>query len=255
REPRRLATASEVERRMAGERPRDAAPSAELGWGALAGAFVLGGAFVALPVVAYAANAPDFERYLGACGTLPAPADPHRVLVALGPQTRPVQVTEILDPLCPACRGFEQRFSGLDAAEQVSRRALLFPLDSECNWMVDRAIHPGACAISEAVLCAEGDADEVLAWAFAEQEAIREAAARDPGAAARMARERFPALRSCIGSPTVRARLNRALRWAVANQLPVLTPQVYVGETRICDADTDLGLDWALTRLVERSAR
>ena len=241
--------------RPAGQRPVDDAPTGEVGWGMLAGAFALGVAFVAAPVIAYAANAPDFERYLGACGTLASPGDPHRVLVALGPQTRAVQVTEIVDPLCPACRGFEQRFTGLDVAQQVSRRALLFPLDSECNWMVDRAIHPGACAISEAVLCAEGDAEEVLAWAFAEQEAIREAASRDPGAAARMASERFPALRSCIGSATVRARLNRALRWAVANQLPVLTPQVYVGETRVCDADTDLGLDWALTRLVERSAR
>lgn len=261
---RRLATASEMDRRLGREprAPRSDARASSVPTDALSptpywvlgAAFVLGFLFVALPVAAYAANAPDFDRYLGACGALPAPADPHHVLVPLGPQTREVQVVEVLDPLCPACRGFERRFSDLDAASQVSRRALLFPLDSECNWMVDRPIHAGACAVSEAVLCAEGDAGEVLAWAFDHQEEIRRASESDRGAAARMARDRFPALASCIGSPEARARLNRALRWAVANQLPVLTPQLYVGDTRVCDADTDLGLDWALTRLLERRA-
>jgi hypothetical protein len=173
--------------------------------------------------------------------------------VPLGPQTETTQVIEVLDPLCPACRGFERRFTGLDAASRVSRKVLLFPLDSSCNWMVDRAIHPGACVVSEAVLCAEGDADEVIEWAFEHQEEIRAATERDPSAAERMVRERFASLGSCIGSARVRARLNLALRWAVANQLPVLTPQVYVGNTRICDADTDLGLDWTLARLLERA--
>jgi hypothetical protein len=163
-------------------------------------------------------------------------------------------VIEVLDPLCPACRGFERRFSGLPAAERVNRRALLFPLDDACNWMVDSAIHPGACAISEAMLCAGDDAERVLDWSFEHQEEIRTATERDAGAAARMAGEQFPHLRSCIGSAEVRNRLNRALRWAVSNQLPVLTPQVYVGATRVCDADTDLGLDWTLTRLLDRGA-
>lgn len=258
---RRLATASEMDRRIgvAPVEPRRRAPEprdmddAPVGWGVLGGAVALGIAFVILPVVAYAAGAPSFDSYLGACGTLPAAGTADAAMVALGPQTREVQVIEVLDPLCPACRGFERRFAGLDAASQVSRRALLFPLDDTCNWMVDRAIHPGACAISEAILCADGDAAEVLDWAFENQEAIRTATEHDPGAAASMAGARFPALRSCIGSTRVRARLNLALRWAVNNELPVLTPQVYVGETRVCDADTDLGLDWTVARLLERA--
>ena len=232
---RKLATASEMEERVRVERPR-AIPVAD----------------PAAPVVAYAGGAPEFDRYLGACGTLAQPADPQHVLVALGEQTQGTQVVEILDPLCPACRGFEDRFSSMPAAGQVSRRALLFPLDSECNWMVDRPIHAGACVVSEAVLCADENAEEVLDWAFENQDEIREATEADPGAAARMVNARFPALRSCVGSPEARARLNRGLRWAVANQLPVLTPQVYVGGTRVCDADTDLGLDWTLDRLLDR---
>jgi hypothetical protein len=129
---------------------------------------------------------------------------------------------------------------------------LLFPLDSTCNWMVDRPIHPGACAISEAILCAEGRAHEVLEWAFEEQEAITAAERGSEGAAARMAGQRFPEIASCIGRPGVRAKLNASLRWAVQNQLLVLTPQVYVGDMRVCDADTDLGLDYALSRMADR---
>ncbi len=286
----RLATASEMDRRLrAGNAPgsnrrrrdEEAAPAdAPTGFGALALAFVVGLVFVIVPVGAYAAQAPDFERFVGACGTLAHPEDEGHVLVPLGSQTREVTMLEVLDPLCPSCRGFERRFSVHPAAEQVSRRVLLFPLDAECNRMLTTSLHPGACAISEAVLCAEGsgaerrspsgrtgeregdtpsqasgvDADEVLAWAFDHQEEIREAETASAGTARRMAAERFPSLRSCIGSATVQAELNRSLRWAVANQLPVLTPQVYVNETRICDEDTDLGLDYVLTRLTTRAA-
>lgn len=258
--PRRLATASEMDRKLRGGQPinrrvRPEAAREPVGFGVLVGAFALGFVFVLAPVGAYAAQAPDFSRFVGACGTLPHPEDPSHVLVGLGDQSRPVTMLEVLDPLCPSCRGFERRFSQHPAAAQVSRRVLLFPLDNSCNWMVDRALHPGACAVSEAVLCAEEDADEVLAWAFDNQEAIRTAAENDPDAAENMVRERFPSLRDCIGSPRVEAELNRSLRWAVSNQLPVLTPQVYVDETRICDEDTDLGLDYVLTRLTERSSR
>jgi len=252
----RLATASEMDRRLrAGNvNRRKTAPSgpAQTSWGALALAFVVGLAFVLIPVGAYAANAPNFDHFVGACGTLAHPEDAGHVLVPLGPQTREATMIEVLDPLCPSCRGFERRFSAHPAAEQMSRKILLFPLDGTCNWMVDGAVHPGACVISEAVLCAEGDADEVLAWAFEHQEEIRTETTADAGAAARMVNARFPSLRSCLGSARVQAQLNRSLRWAVANQLPVLTPQVYVNNTRICDEDTDLGVDYVLTRLLSR---
>lgn len=230
----------------------DAPGPPSLSYGALGAAFGAGVLFVVAPVAAYAAAAPDFSRFVGGCGTLPDPSDASEVLIPIGPQTRTVPVIEVLDPLCPACKGFEARFDASSVAADASRRVLLFPLDDRCNWMIDRAIHPGACAVSEAVLCADRDAEEVIEWAFANQAAITEAARADPDAAARMARERFPSLADCIGSPTVQARLNQSLRWAVQNQLPVLTPQVYVGDLRLCDADTDLGMDYALSRLAAR---
>ncbi len=219
--------------------------------GALAVAFVIGCAFVGVSVVAYAAAAPDFERFAGSCGKLENGKDPQGVLIALGSQTNAVRMLEVLDPLCPACRAFERRFSALEASEAASRKALLFPLDNECNWMVDSAVHPGACAVSEAMLCAEGDADKVLEWAFSEQEDIVAAERAEKGSARKLAITRFPMLSDCVGSSKAKARLNRSLRFAVDNHLPVLTPQLYVNGVRLCDADTDLGLDYMLSRLLE----
>jgi protein-disulfide isomerase len=222
--------------------------------GALGVAFVVGCVFVGSSLVAYAAATPNFDKYVGACGKLAKPEDPQKVLMAIGPQTGSVEVLEVLDPLCPACRGFERRFAKLDKAQLSKRRVLLFPLDNDCNWMVDAALHPGACAISEAMLCAGDSAAEVLAWAFEEQESIVAAEREKPGSARKLAAARFPAVAGCVGSSKAKARLNRALRWAVDNQLPVLTPQLYVNGSRLCDADTDLGLDYMLSRLIDQAA-
>jgi uncharacterized membrane protein len=217
-------------------------------------AFGAGTLFVLTSVTAYAAMAPSFERYAGTCGKLDTLADPAKVLVPVGPQQSKIEVIEVLDPLCAACRGFERRFDKLSVAEHTSRRVLLFPLDDTCNWMVDSAVHPGACAISEAVLCAGNDAEKVLAWAFDEQERIVAAERGERGAAQKLAVAKFPALSGCIGTSKARARLNRSLRFAVDHHLPVLTPQLYVNGTRLCDADTDLGLDYMLSKLVERAS-
>lgn len=258
----KLASASEMDRkihaRKLARRGLDQPVEAPLSWAVVALAALLGVAFVTLPMMAYAAGAPDFDRFVGACGTLADREGADEVLVSIGPQSRDVEMIEVLDPLCPSCRGFEARFGAHRAADEVSRRALLFPLDSECNWMVSEAVHPGACVLSEAILCADDDAEEVLAWAFEHQDELRatheDGASAEEAAAAitRAVRARFPALSDCIGTPRVRARLNRALRFAVQNELPVLTPQVYVGGTRLCDEDTDLGLDYVLSRLLDR---
>jgi uncharacterized membrane protein len=221
-------------------------------WGALLLIFGVGVAFVGVPVTTYALSAPDFEHYVGQCGKL-AVADAGAALVPLGPQDRPLSMIEVLDPLCPSCRGFEARFARMDARLELSRRALLFPLDNSCNWMVGEAIHPGACSMSEAVLCAGDHADDVLAWSYQNQEAIIEATRRDPKAAARMVTEKFPDLARCVGAASTRARLNVALRFAVKNHLQVLTPQVFVNGLRLCDEDTDLGLDFALPRMIARA--
>jgi hypothetical protein len=103
------------------------------------------------------------------------------------------------------------------------------------------------------MFCAGDRAEQVLGWAFENQEAIMQATRADAKAAQRMASAQFPDLARCIGSAAARNKLNLALRFAVKNRLQVLTPQVFVQGLRLCDEDTDLGLDYALPRLVERA--
>jgi uncharacterized membrane protein len=222
-----------------------------VGWGYLGGAFALGVVLVAVPAAAYVGLAPDHSVFVGACGDLVEEKDAYGVMVPFDRNPGGVQAIEVLDPLCPACRAFESRLEASGLGPELDRSAILFPLDSECNWMVDDRKHPGACAVSEAVLCADKRAGEVVEWAFAEQEAITAAAATSGDGARELARERFPDLARCIGSATVKAKLNKSLRWAVRNQLPVLTPQVYVAGVKLCDEDIDLGMEFALSRMIE----
>jgi uncharacterized membrane protein len=203
------------------------------------------------PIALWAMLSPAHGEYIGTCGSLVDASDRYDVLIPISGQGTPA--VEVLDPLCPSCRGFEERLSASGQGEQLARQLLLFPLDSTCNWMVTTSLHPGACTVSEAMLCADGRASEVLAWAFAHQEEIRTATAADPEAAGRMVLAAFPDLEGCLGGAPVKSRLNQSLRWAVKNQLPVLTPQLFVNGQRVCDADTDLGLDYTLAHMLTPS--
>jgi uncharacterized membrane protein len=208
--------------------------------------------FVLAMILLYLVAVPDHSGYVGECGELAKLDDPKDVLVPIGHHRGGVKAVEVFDPLCPACRGFESRLDASGLAAKLDRRALLFPLDDQCNWMITSAIHPGACTVSEAILCAEDDRQAVIDWAFEHQEEIRAASAEDPKAAKAMVKEAFPRIARCVGSPGARQRLNQSLRWAVDNKLPVLTPQLYVEGAKLCDEDTDLGLDFALSRLIAR---
>jgi hypothetical protein len=154
-----------------------------------------------------------------------------------------------MDPLCPACKAFSERLAASGLGDRLDRELVLFPLDKECNWMVSESLHPGACAVSEAVLCGGVQAGQVLQWAFDHQEELR-AMGRDPERVYARVRQQFPQLADCLGKPAVRSRLNRSLRWAVANSLPVVTPQLFVRGVKVCDEDTDLGLDYVLSRML-----
>ncbi|KIG14974.1 Vitamin K epoxide reductase [Enhygromyxa salina] len=218
------------------------------------------GAFVAIPAGLYLLLAPDFSSYLGSCGALREQEDPYGVMIELsdtGSAVDRVDAIEIFDPLCAACRGFERRLDASEVESKLHRKAVLFPLDSTCNWMVSRSLHPGACTVSKAILCAKPNKlspTSVIDWAFAEQEKILEASKADPDAAARMVTAQFPTLAACLGSAEVESQLNKSLRFAVRNSIPVLTPQLYVAGVKVCDEDTDLGLDWALARMLELEA-
>ena len=224
--------------------------------GRLAAAFGIGVGFVIVPVALYLALAPDNSKFIGTCDTLPKPDDAYGVMVKITNDRVAADAApaiEVLDPLCPACKAFEERLEKSGAADRLDRKAILFPLDNTCNWMVTEATHPGACVVSEAVLCAGAKAPDVIAWAFEVQDRIREETAKDPAAAARIVKERFPELASCVGSPEAHSKLNKSLRWSVANNVRVLTPQLFVRGAKLCDEDVDLGLEYALPRLIDRA--
>jgi hypothetical protein len=99
------------------------------------------------------------------------------------------------------------------------------------------------------VLCGGARADQVLEWAFEHQAELRELG-KEPDRVYARIRQQFPQLADCLDRPAVKSRLNRSLRWAVANSLPVATPQLFVRGQKVCDEDTDLGLEYVLSRML-----
>src|SRR5581483_2564543 len=145
--------------------------------------FAEGVAFVAVLTVTYLMFAPatDPKTAFTGCGALVNADDPAGVMIPLSNDGEPA--IEVLDPLCPSCKAFDVRLNASRLRHKLALKAVLFPLDNSCNWMVTESLHPGACAVSEALLCAAGTgpgakdedaAHEVLRWAFKNQEELRE---------------------------------------------------------------------------------
>lgn len=221
--------------------------------------FAEGVAFVVVLTLGFLAATPGgaAPNKAQGCGTLVQGDDPSGVMLELASKGK-TRAIEVLDPLCPACKAFDERLRASDLDDDLDLSGVLFPLDPACNWMVTEALHPGACAVSEAILCANGLGNEkngaaarkVLAWAFARQDALRELAAKDEGALRSKLEKEFPAVKGCLGGYAVKNKLTKSLRWAVANAVPVLTPQLFVKDRRLCDEDTDLGLEYTLRKAI-----
>lgn len=235
------------------------------GEGRFAPAFIEGVGLVAALTLAYVVSAPkpDPRTSMLGCGSLVRAEDTAGVMIPLSPSTGGAPSIEVLDPLCTSCKAFDARLAASSLGERLDLKGVLFPLDSTCNWMVTEAIHPGACAVSEAVLCAAGvgtgpkdaaAAGAVLRWAFAHQSDLRALGAKDEAALRAQIEREFPGVQGCLGSAIVKTKLTKSLRWAVANAIPVLTPQLFVGGVRMCDEDTDLGLEYTLTRMLSPEA-
>ena len=212
--------------------------------------FLEGCALVLLPVMLYMVQKPPYPDALSRKSGLRHPEDRYGVMLkAKGTGSMPA--VEVLDPLCPACKAFSQRLAASDLRRELALHTVLFPLDKDCNWMVSQSLHPGSCAVSEAVLCAGEKSGAVLEWAFAHQPELLAAGGRSQGEVYARIKQEFPALAQCLAQPLVRTRLNRSLRWVVSNSLPVLTQQLFVRNRKIPDEDTDLGLDFVLARTLE----
>jgi len=197
---------------------------------------------------------PPIDPATVSCGQLTDTRDDAGVLLGIPPRGD-VPSIEVLDPLSPPSRDLERRLvaAGLDA--RLDRRLVLMPLVATCNWFVTESVHPGACTVSQAILCADagGTTRRVLDWAFEQRDAIVEASKADPTAAQRMIGERFPELAACIDTPAVKQRLNRGLRWVAARNLNTVVPQLYIAGTLLCpEANDEAALAGAVTALLSR---
>jgi hypothetical protein len=203
-----------------------------------------------IPAVVYAGVVPDERPYLASCGQLKIEASAKDDLVKL-PASHPVRPALFFeDPLCPTCKAFHARLKGEGVLDRLDTQLALFPLDSECNWMLDSALHPGACVVSKAVICGGDRALSVLEWAYDEQEYLSRAGKAGEGTLRAAIQQRWGApMIKCIDDPKTKLRLNKQLHFAVENSIPVSTPQVYLGKQRLCDEDTDIGLRYTLKQL------
>jgi uncharacterized membrane protein len=214
------------------------------------------GACVVLPAAVYVATLPDYSGRLEKCGKLPEPADTSKALLKLQTAHPRRAMTLFVDPLCPTCKALHQRLDSEGAVENLDLHIALMPLDSECNWMVDRTFHQGSCLLARALICSDAQAREALEWMYAQQEELTRLGKAGEGQLRAKLRERFGAdLATCLDARKTKVRLNNLLQYAVSNHVPVSTPQVYLGERRVCDEDTDLGLRYTLERLAPEVLR
>lgn len=206
--------------------------------------------FALLPAYVYLASLPNYRPLLASCGKLAVATENHNALLKI-PTTRPVQpVTLFEDPLCPTCKAFHERLVDEGVFERLDVTLVMFPLDSDCNWMIDRSLHPGACELSRAVLCGGNQTRAILEWAYENQEDLREVGKKDRAALEKRVADRFGKdIATCASSKQTIIKLNQHLHYASNNHIPVSTPQMFLGETRICDEDTDLGLKYTLAQL------
>ncbi len=226
------------------------APGA-FGWTVPLASFALLGASALAPALVYVALLPDYRPLLTKCGKLTTTSDPHHGLLKIrtAHPVRPVLLFE--DPLCPTCRAFHERLVDEGAFERLDVTMAMFPLDSECNWMLDRALHPGACVLAKAVICGGNDqARAVLEWAYDRQDELRELGKQGGGRLAAEVTARWGhEIGACVTGKQVDIQLNQELHFAASNHIPVSTPQMFLGDARLCDEDTDLGLKYTLAQL------
>ncbi|WP_437619769.1 vitamin K epoxide reductase family protein [Sorangium sp. So ce1151] len=217
----------------------------------LPGWLVALGACTVTPALLYASALPSYASYLNGCGKLEKPTEPNGALLHVKPAGAVQPATIFVDPLCPTCKAFHQRLVSEGVFDKLDTTLVLFPLDSDCNWMLDRPVHPGACLLSKAIICSEHRAMDVLEWAYDNQEELLAGAKAGAGVANMQAaiRQRWPGLDACMDSKETALRLNRMLRYIVDNKLQVSTPQMFLGTTRLCDEDTDIGLSYSIRQL------
>ncbi len=205
--------------------------------------------WVLAPSAVYAALAPDHAPFVTQCGQIKIPKESHGALLSMPGGAARKNAIFFEDPLCPTCKSLHERLSQAGVLRRLNVELALFPLDSECNWMLDQPLHPGACKVSKAILCAKSPA-EMLDWAYAEQAELSAAGKSGGKALEQLISTRWgPQVTRCMEDRATLQRLNRHLHFAAGNAIAVSTPQIFIEGQRLCDEDIDMGLMFALRTL------
>ena len=89
-----------------------------------------------------------------------------------------------------------------------------------------------------------------------DQDELKELAKQgDKALTAKIAERWGSELAACVSSKAAAAQLNQELHFAANAHIPVSTPQMFLGEQRICDEDTDLGLTYTMAQLAPEVLR
>ena len=222
----------------------------DVGWVFPPAWLVAFGVFSLMPAVVYAGAMPDHRPYLGNCGGLKVAEESANALIHISTSrsTQPAVLFE--DPLCPTCKAFHERLVAEDVYDKLNVQLSLFPLDSDCNWMLSEPLHPGACLVARAVICGGPQARQVLEWSYENQEELSRAGKAGAAQLRAAISKRWGAQTlQCMDAKQTLATLNRHLHFAADNSIPVSTPQMYFGTKRFCDEDTDIGLRYTLAQV------
>jgi protein-disulfide isomerase/uncharacterized membrane protein len=151
-----------------------------------------------------------------------------------GPADAPIQVVEFSDFLCPFCRNLAGAFGGFMPQSQ-GRVAIFFknyPLDQDCNPVMTRTVHEGACELALGGICAE---EQGKFWPYHDRIFAQPPANPTNEDVVRLATEAGldgNAMRQCLSSPGARAKLDRDV--AEGRRLEVnATPTVFVNGKRL----------------------
>jgi uncharacterized membrane protein len=205
--------------------------------------------WVLAPSVVYASLAPDHSGLVTQCGQIKIAKESHNALLSLPGSAPRKHALFFEDPLCPTCKSLHERLRSAGVLDRLDVELALFPLDNQCNWMLEQPLHPGACAVARATICAKSPA-QFLDWAYANQEELAGAAKSGAPALNQLLGNKWgKELTSCMSARSTEQRLNRQLHFAAANAIAVSTPQVFIEGQRLCDEDIDMGLMFALSKL------
>ncbi|MBM4395140.1 MAG: hypothetical protein FJ087_05575 [Deltaproteobacteria bacterium] len=216
-----------------------------------------------LPVLVYLSTVPDYTKYVDPCGAGAGAsagtcvceklASSEGAGVVTGGAAGGPEAIMVIDPLCPQCEALHRRLGESVLGKTLSYKYFLLPLDAEClDWLLKDSMHPGSCLLSKSLICAGGQAEEMLSWMYDNLEELRkDGIGKQFDAMRQKVVAKFPGVKECIDLPDTKKKIWDSMqRFGIPNKIRIETPQLFVNGKRMCVEDTDLGLEFALARLL-----